>query len=159
MTTRSPDDEAEDIREVIDLTMDRALCLVHGELFRAKWPSGYPLFMVEGFKRWAQREDVIEESGGEIAGLLRLLDARPMCCRLTPTEMLALYAWINRQHKFALWPRKRCVNCNQVAYGGPFKTTEREFAHICCRCVVRAAQAGPPQLPPKPQASDPPGNV
>lgn len=129
-------EEPEPPKVDVDLTLARTVCQVHGSPFRAGWPSGWPLFSFEGFRRWTAKPDTVAELGGDLKRAGALLDAKPLCCRLSQAELLDLLYWVNQQTKHTRWPRGRCANCKRNLFGGPFLTRAKSYPHVCLRCVV-----------------------
>jgi len=136
-------------KPVINITFDHALCPQHGESFQAKWPQGYALFIAEGFKRLGAAGGLAaagtESEDVEVRNraIEQHLDEKPICCRLGKVALLALYMWINRQHKQKLWPLARCGCCKKIARGGAYRSMRAPddpeivaHRHMCLHCVV-----------------------
>lgn len=119
---------------MVELTFERALCARHGEPFRARWPKGYPIFMVKAFQVVASKPEIAEAVEGNISRITELLDERPMCERLTRDEMLGLYG------DAGIGSMAVCDNCRRMALGTPFSRTVggqvMKDDHVCFECVL-----------------------
>ncbi len=125
------------------LKHERVFCLLHGEPFRARYPTGVPIFMVEGFRlvttnesAWvdARRIAAVPEGAEVPVKLLEAaLDLRPICCRLTRVQLLDLYldTKVGTLH--------RCRACNRKRLGTPYETQQQKFSHLCFECVCSAS--------------------
>ena len=125
------------------LEFRRALCSVHGTPFRPTWPAGYPLFIVRAFQEITAIKSVWDEAR-KIAGLAdgdnvpakvleKVLDARPLCCRLPPDTLAKLY------EETKIGVLARCDVCHRKALGTPIKATNVTYSHCCFTCVASAS--------------------
>jgi hypothetical protein len=137
--------------EAIAMTMDRVICMVHWEPFRARWPTGYPIFMVDAFSRVLGPEsapELQEKLWADARAALRVeelpedpklaieaaLDRTPLCCRLPDETLLDVYA------KCGVGVPGRCAGCGRRSVlGAPFSTVHQKMPHVCFRCVVKQA--------------------
>lgn len=139
---------AEDAKTPIMLTHDRAFCPIHGEPYRADYPRGYPTAMVmlaaavlEDDRTPRDLRALCGQTEDELAGdpvlfnrqVEALLDAVPACCRIRPGKLREIY--IETVAKPA-----RCSVCHRKGPGTPFKTVQRNFAHVCVDCVLERLQ-------------------
>lgn len=118
-----------------ELTLARCLCAHHGEVFRAGWPAGYPIFIVEAFKAVAGSDHFVEEwiqipGKEDVDKIHQALEMKPLCCRLEPKELLRIY------EECKIGKRKRCNGCRQCRNGTPYRTVNRLFGHLCFHCVI-----------------------
>lgn len=129
---------------VIMLTHERVLCSMHGELLRAGWPEGFPTFMAYGFQamqdgRLGQMPRGLEER--QAFGWFELqFSEKPICCRLSQTELINLYLSTAKK-----WKIRPCRVCKQVRQGNVFRMLDAppeqggkqtEVKHVCLWCVV-----------------------
>ncbi len=131
----------------IVLDHKRASCPLHGEVFRAQWPKGLPIFMVKAFQLatgidsvWAEARRIHGIPEGEdidVKKLEAVFDLKPICCRITRAQLLELYI------DARIGTLRRCRVCNRKKLGVPYKTQEQDFEHLCFECVCSASSTNP----------------
>lgn len=121
----------------VDIPHESALCPLHGEPFRALWPSGYPLFVVEGFKALLDLPAFADACGGDVGKATDLLAHEPLCCRLHEEDhLLELYHHVHHMlRNDSPWCMNICRGCKRPAVGGPFRTVQQQWSHLCLACV------------------------
>lgn len=134
-----------DPTKMIELTRERALCPVHGEVFRDEWPRGFPIFMVTAFQAvtaiegiWdeARRRSGITDATAKLSPktLEAVFDARPMCCRLPPRVLARLIEDARKGR------RGWCRVCGEKRAGEAIQTSNLgRIPHICYGCVSTAS--------------------
>ena len=141
-------------RAHLEISLARAVCVVHGEVFRETWPKGYPVFVLAAFERVVGQEGFQAMSGGEVAKIHELLDQRPLCCRLSPETLLATYV------ECGVGVVSRCIGCRDNRMGTPYRLREpsgrlRRLSHVCFRCVVHAIRPVPKSPGGDPESAGP----
>jgi hypothetical protein len=131
-------------RPQVNLEMDRVVCGIHGEPFRAKWPEGYPTFAVEVFHAVAQTG--VFSDVGEFK-INRMLKTKPLCCRLKeidPAKLVELYT------RTSMAVTAVCSRCALLKPGAPYKYNDPRsnyghltLTHLCFECVVYRLVAAP----------------
>lgn len=118
--------------------MEHLLCGRHGEPFRENWPLGYSSFFTIGFDRLLEKEEIQKECKGQLEDLDKLLEVKPLCCRLPSSELFTLYEDVNKMAK--VWYVKLCSNCARFRFGGPYRVGIpggiHWFKHLCMSCVI-----------------------
>lgn len=136
--------------ETTELTHERVLCLRHGEVFREKWPSGYPLFLVMAFQKVDEQTPANEypvkegmDKEQRARAVEAWLDINPLCCRLSPDGLLKLYLEIHKElGEDSPFKRESCQNCRSVAPGAPYRIQMgprgplQRYRHVCFYCVI-----------------------
>lgn len=129
----------------IVMTRERALCPVHGEVFRDEWPRGFPIFTlmafqvvvaVDGLWEEARRRAGITDPSAKVdqKALEAVFDARPICCRLPAPELARLLAEARKGKR--AW----CKVCGQKRAGEAIQTSNMgRIPHICYQCVSTAS--------------------
>lgn len=122
----------------------RVLCAVHGEPFRAEYPRGYAVFMVEAFRAYAALDGTLEEArrlsgtpdGADVPvkAMELALDIKPACCRLPRAALVAVY------ERCGLGVTKRCKACGRKAKGTPISAVNATYSHLCFSCVAGASE-------------------
>lgn len=129
-----------------ELGFSRMFCALHGEPFRAEWPKGAIIFQLTGLR------EVLDENAEELASLMlptdepdaagprsveRLLDRKPMCCRLKRERLVELYTGA------AIGRKARCVACHKKQLGtslltrpDPRSSETVVIPHVCFRCLA-----------------------
>lgn len=126
--------DPEDSQPRIELDPRQVICNRHGEPFREKWPSGYPLFLVRGFQTLMAQDEFQAELGGDVAKFSEATRKRPICCRLGSEVLLTLLGEINND--LHIWPTaRRCQVCGQRSIGSRFQTKTQSFSHMCFECM------------------------
>ena len=129
----------------IMLTHRRVMCSVHSKPFQAQWPKGAAIFTVEAFRAVTAVPGIWDEAR-RLAGvgpdekmspraLEAVLDARPACCRLTPTTLVAVY------EASKIGKSGHCEACGRKAIGGPVSASNINYAHVCFACVATASES------------------
>jgi len=149
----------------LTLTPTQTICGRHGEAFKPNWPTGYPLFAQLCMQALLAQKGFQEELErfGATEGLTSIMDAfsaithkRPMCCRLTPTTLLAVYREVNQ--RAGVWADGTCSLCGKHAPGCEYRKAPpnaRSMApaatwpHVCLACIawpwLRTNQAAKPR--------------
>lgn len=120
----------------IELPHTRVICGRHGEPFRAEWPKGYALFCVNGLKAVMESESFTKECGGDVDLVNGLLDQKPICCRLSPDELVSLYESCGIGHLgtcAACYQEKMTVPIRDLNFWGRVRRTVR----LCLQCSVQ----------------------
>lgn len=138
---------------VIDMSVGRATCPVHGEVFRKQWPKGWLLFSVPLVAAVLQSEKfsvhVVGETQEErVAAINATLARTPACTFATDQELRKLYK------ECGVLTPGICQLCSMPGPGGTLRfrdvTGEREVDQVCLNCIMRigkrqhAALHGPP---------------
>lgn len=76
----------------INLEPRRVICALHGEPFRERWPEGYTQFVLVAIDRVLNQDGFAAYADGKVEAINALLDARPLCCRMSPEHRLEAYA-------------------------------------------------------------------
>lgn len=133
----------------IELTHKRAVCARHGEPFRERWPTGFPIMLIRLFENlfgtkasgpgidlmWVEARKILSlpaDADPGIPGMHALFDAKPMCCRVPPGVLEKLY------EECGVGVRGRCVVCRRKRLGTVYRTMQGKLDHLCFNCVVRA---------------------
>lgn len=138
--------------EKILLNPTDVICGRHGEVFKARWPLGYPIFSIMALERVLAQPDfgsavtrLMEDPDvpdvTTLAAAVRYqLASIPLCCRLPKAELLDLYNEINTKEH--IWPHRHCDLCKRQRPGGPYRrmpgknvSAYKNFKHVCLRCV------------------------
>ena len=136
----------------------QAMCARHGEVFKPRWPSGYPQYAVVGLQALLADEAFMKEVTALLAeGLLaegttldgavsHLLRKRPLCCRLGADTLYAVYNDVNANCH--TWEARHCNLCKRHRPGCAFRRTPASpllrlgwakltgWKHVCLHCVV-----------------------
>jgi len=140
--------------EQMNLGPSQVMCGRHGEPFKHKWPSGFPLFAVTVFERLMLKQVFLDEvraladANGltDVDSIQILLNTVPACCRIPPRELLAVYFEVNQ--KAGVWETDTCDLCGKRGAGSPYRKaapgtlesgTIGSWGHVCLRCVCFAA--------------------
>lgn len=96
-----------------DVVLDfkQVFCNRHGEPFRAHWPTGYAAFVLAAFDLFLKSHEAT--STGSVKEAVKLLDRRPICCRLEPQILLTVYRKVAAKDE-ALWPIAECDLCGSA---------------------------------------------
>lgn len=116
-------------------TLQRILCVKHGEPFRNLWPLGFASFSIRAWDRLCTNLDFGEECGGDKERIEPLLDIKPICCRLSNIQLVAVY------RECPISVLARCEGCGQKKDGSTFSMQNhwgrvKQFKHMCFDCVV-----------------------
>lgn len=138
---------------MIQLERHECICARHGELFKVRWPSGYEKFTELSYeallcqKPFADefnREKLSDSEADQNKAMHKLLNKRPMCCRIEPKELAEVYKQTNALTN--TWEVKRCDLCTarragakfrRVAPGGMLDPTVKPWSHVCIGCVCK----------------------
>ncbi len=126
-------------------------CDRHGEPFRKKWPAAWPTFVVLAHAAILGREDFCLEAGGKLFNVLSLLDKKPICCRLSPEELLRLFLdanlKLNSKGTGSPWKIARCQGCQKKRLGSPYQLKNRRgtqvYDHFCFHCMIYGLKPDP----------------
>lgn len=126
---------SDDEQPMIELPVPSVVCRVHGEPFRAKWPTGYIPFSLYGFKALSMdpAAGFLASIGGDIALASAAFAERPICSRLTADQLVATYI------EAGFGVEDRCEVCHEHKAGAPFTMAgppPRSMRHVCFRCVA-----------------------
>lgn len=123
--------------------MKHVVCWKHGEPFRKKWPNGYTIFSVEASTRLLQDEHFIkmvynDDPEKQVNNILKHLSGKPICCRIPPEELIALYESLEVQYEVGNWRTGLCDLCGSDRIGFAFKepAVGKRYKHICFHCFV-----------------------
>lgn len=137
-------------KQYINAEPQNVICALHGQFFRKKWPSGYPIFAVRSAelvlgdiqfaREWEalKEEQQLESNEEAISACLAL---KPLCCRLPKASLEQILFEIQRAHK-DLWSKKICYVCGNVGLGtdleqqNPISLEIEKIPHVCLRCFV-----------------------
>lgn len=123
----------------------RVMCSLHGEFFRKRWPTGFPIFCVRVFQEVMALDETAKatEAGGLEwpASIHAVLDAKPACCRVTKETLRKLYL----ECKVGL--PGRCSICRRRGLGTEFQMLQAAtpyggdmqpvtYPHVCFDCVL-----------------------
>lgn len=135
--------------DAIEMSPERVACAQHREPFRARWPMGYPIFMVTLFQRvvgrdspkargeafWEEPKKLVPAEDASPKELIEAaLSKTPLCCRVTPTELEAAY------DESGVGVRAVCEGCGRKRLGTPFRTRAQRWGHMCFGCVIHNFQ-------------------
>lgn len=141
--------------DAVQLRHELMLCPLHGEPYRAHYPKGYPIFLVEAFRAVTEIESAwddarrlmpdadraeLGDNSPPTRAMERALAVKPACCRLDAKKLVELYTLSN------VGVMRRCTCCHRKQLGTPYKTTELEIAHLCFVCVTTRISATDPRL-------------
>lgn len=131
------------------------ICGRHGEVFKPRWPLGYPAFSILAFQALLERpefsaavkrlvdDEAITDVTAPMAGVQYLLATRPICCRLPPDTLLEVYGQVNKAEN--VWSARHCSICSRHRPGSAYRmppTTRvlnpriKDWKHVCLRCVT-----------------------
>lgn len=131
----------------VNLTFERALCPMHGEPFREGWPAGYVQWLLPALDAVMAQEGFKAYASGEVEKVNRLLDQKPLCCRLSAEKLLELYV------ACGVGKRSVCNGCSKLALGTPYgvmsPTGPSRYRHLCFVCVVHSLRMGSPPTDPE----------
>lgn len=123
----------------VELTHTRMACQVHAEVFRADWPKGFIVFGVKCFENVMRRSDVqaeVHKLGDGIPAIEAMLDIMPACCRVSRGRLVEFY------EASGVGVLGRCEACHRrKQLGTAYKTTAREYKHLCFTCVANAVSS------------------
>ena len=132
----------------LELTPDRTICAIHGELFAHNWPVGYPTFAVMAFQKLIDSKRFMDKLEGKfpknIDAVHKELDKSPVCCQLHPSALIEVLMRVNGEDK--VWEKKKCRGCNRMRCGTVYRMTgsigrpKKTFSHLCLSCVVHRIQ-------------------
>ena len=151
--------------ERLNLLPELVVCARHQEPFRPRWPKGYPEFATiafdclnnqEIFAEQAERM-VEDEDRADITTLVaattHLLTVKPICCWITPEELLEVYYHVDKQA--SVWERGRCSLCGCYRIGSKYRKLRPTVAqakpnggrtpfwpHVCLVCVAKGDGVG-----------------
>ncbi len=133
------------------LSPPRVICGRHGEVFRERWPLGYPLFVAtamdclnhnRSFASAVQARQAAEDEH-LTDSINYFLSRAPICCRLSKPELLEVLEMVAK--KSHPWERARCYLCRRHAKGARYRKkapTARDgpdmaaWGHVCLHCVA-----------------------
>lgn len=125
-----------------ELGKGQMLCKIHGECFHFQWPRGYLVAaqMFVGFIR--ENEELWTDAGGQWEKASDLLAIRPVCDRITPEQLLAVY------HECEVGDWGLCCVCNKLGHGTPYRHRQHNGMvlikkHVCFTCVVYQSRPNP----------------
>jgi len=154
-TEAKPLADGEMPKDFLDCTHPRMFCPMHGEPFRESWPKGGMIFQLMAMKEvigtpeWNREYDVLvppplvkpdPPPPPNYRAMEKLLDKRPVCCRLPPDRLLAIMLEAMTTAKVGV--SARCLHCNRQRLGSPYRNfdlrtgTTRTIKHLCLHCVV-----------------------
>ena len=122
----------------IELTPERCFCALHGEPYRADWPSGAPIAMIRLFEVVLESREIRRRRfAGELvdddaltAMVAEVLDETPACCRISPATLRSIYV------DSGVGVKASCEACGKLELGTPFRTAQGQFGHVCFDCVL-----------------------
>lgn len=133
----------------IDLHPEKAICLLHGAVFRPKWPAGYAVWSYLGLKRLLDCQDFADSLDGDLSRVPASLVHKPLCCQLAERQML-LPTWRAANQDAEFLVVARCDLCQQQSTGTSFAFEDaagrHELTHACLRCLVAMEPEPDPRL-------------
>lgn len=138
----------------VDMKHERIFCTRHGEIFRAKWPSGFLLFALPSIQYLLEQDGYFQaevkkrtDAGDEFPRACeKVLDEKPVCCRLPSRVLVERYEYAGCQKGNPVFVEAKCFNCRKVAVGAPYRishgSTTQYIPHVCVRCVVYQMEPG-----------------
>jgi hypothetical protein len=123
---------------IIELEHRRVMCGLHGEPLRAQWPLGYAIFTLKAFETvcsaegWAEEMKSAYQAGAQTdkEAVERLLDRRPLCCRMTADDLHSLYV------ETGIGRLATCQGCFATSLGTEYRTVRKTFRHLCFNCAI-----------------------
>ena len=127
----------------VPLDFDHFLCAMHGEPFRKQWPFGYPTLATIGLEIILEKEEVQKKCKGDPAKLPRVLKRKPVCCRLSKSELFGLYL------QSGIGKYAPCPVCEKVNKGEQYimrypTGKVMHFPHVCFECVITKVKSWSP---------------
>jgi len=134
----------------ITLATTSCICARHGELFKPRWPTGYPIFTalcwdvvmhLKTFEKEYQHEVPGDSQKEKMMVIEKLLAKKPMCCRIEPRELVEIFREVNK--KANVWDAHMCSLCGKAGAGSkyrrippnPLSKQPPPWPHVCIGCV------------------------
>jgi hypothetical protein len=127
---------------MVELPVEAVVCPVHGEPFRAKWPSGYPIAVVRLFTAATATSEELQEAAGGDAHRLNAVIAEfgPLCRLVTAKQRFDIYSDAARTRGTEFGQHGVCAACRKWGLGSPFTARQPGGGtltrHVCFRCVA-----------------------
>jgi hypothetical protein len=130
------DEELDDPRPKIELTMGRVCCPLHSEPFREEWPKGWMPFSLTLMQAALASETLADEAEQSEDWVNGALDRVPLCERVEPAVLEQAYV------DCGLGKLSRCDNCSRTAQGVtmrlmmPGNMLPTLLDHVCFECIT-----------------------
>lgn len=90
-------------------------------------------------KRLLEHPAITRECDGDVDKIIKLLESKPACCRVSPEVMMGLYLAVNTNT--SLWNVDVCSGCKGYKIGSPYRTSDKNgriypHHHICFQCIL-----------------------
>ena len=142
----------------LDVPVELIACSMHLEPFRPRMPLGFVTFALELWPRVRDIPEFDKATGDFMSKAWKLLEQKPMCCRVEPDVLYQCYLAVDR--KIGVWHRERCRICGNgqglgcellvrtaervsrtvrghgtAAAAAPLPAGQKVIKHGCLRCV------------------------
>lgn len=130
------EEELDDPRPSIELTIGRVCCPLHGEVFREEWPKGWMPFSLTLLQAALGSETLADEAEQSEGWLNAALDRLPLCERVDAAVLEQAYV------DCGLGRVSSCENCRREAQGVVMRVLEpgakvpRRLDHVCFECIT-----------------------
>lgn len=123
--------------ESLSFPVNALLCNRHGEPFRLEWPKGY-LSVVGCMLSWLKSSPgFAQECEGKTDNLVKLLQEKPFCCRISKGELIQIYL------DSGIGKLASCDQCKKTSQGTEYRFFNmfgkaRLLKHFCFECLVKS---------------------
>lgn len=124
----------------LEIELDQVFCARHGELLRKHFRPAYEVFACHALSVLLKKDEYKELCQGDPEKLPDLLLEKPLCCRLSSSELLDAYLML--QARLGLWDVGQCSLCLGRALGAPWTPYDGRdiplvgIPFVCLYCVV-----------------------
>jgi len=131
------EDELDDPRPKIELTIGRVCCPLHSEPFREEWPKAWMPFSLTLLQAALASETLADEAEQTEGWLNDALDRVPLCERVERDVLMQAYI------DCGLGRIARCDNCGVPRQGvvmrlmQPGNTVPTRLDHVCFECIAK----------------------
>ena len=145
----------------LELDVTKVICGRHGEIFRYRWPTGYPEFVTIALECFFSQPELIARieqyvkdpannigdgcitAANEMIAVTAMLTKKPLCCQLPPRDLYDVLVEVAQ--KTNAWGRDVCELCGHRGPGARYRKTPPQvqdtaprgyYRHVCLACVA-----------------------